>query len=552
MRKKIYQYVCKYMAIVLLIAMAFIIFTLHNYFISLETSQLKSEAQLAVTGIENSDTTYLHSLNSDIDYRLTWIDADGNVLYDTEVKDVSTMENHADREEVRKALQEGEGSSIRYSDTIGQKTIYYAIKATDGTVVRIGKDYDTIGVLTLRMSSPILLILIGSFILSSILANKLSKDIARPINQIDLDHPLDTQTYEEITPLLIRIDKQNSQIEQQLQELHQRKKEFQSVTDNISEGFILMNMQAEILSINEAARNVFHTDSTLTDVYSICPETAFQQAIQTVLQGTACEKVLKLEDMTLQLSCHPILSHKVQTGASLLAYDITEEYEAEQTRKEFTANVSHELKTPLQSIMGSAELLENHLVKKEDETEFLHKIREESSRMLTLIDDIIRLSELDEGTTVEQVTPLQVSDLTQEAYEAVHSLAKKKQITIHLSLEDSSVRANSRLIYEIAYNLMDNAVRYTDENGEIQVHTYSDQDYAYLVVKDNGIGIPHESLNRIFERFYRVDKSHSRETGGTGLGLSIVKHAVHLCNGKISVTSEVGKGSTFKVIFPKA
>lgn len=550
MRKKIFQYVCKYMAIVLAVSMAAIIFTLHNHFISLEQDRLKSEAQIALAGLETDSKDFLQNIHKDSQFRLTWINTDGTVLYDSEA-DASKMENHLEREEVQQALADGEGTSIRLSDTIAQKTIYYAIKANDGSVLRLSRDYDTIGILTLRMMSPILIILIGSFILSSLLANKLSRDIASPINQLDLDHPLDAKTYEEITPLLIRIDTQNSQIEEQLNQLHQKKKEFQTVIGNISEGLILINPKGEILSINEAALNLFHT-SSVSSIYAITKEDKFTSTIASVLHGNDSDCVLHLLDGTLHISCHPVTSHKVQTGASILVYDITEEYEAEQTRREFTANVSHELKTPLQSIMGSAELLENHLVKKEDEPKFLQKIHFESSRMLTLIDDIIRLSELDEGNVADEQTTIQIKDLAREAYEAVHTAANKKQITIHIDLQDSPVRCNSRLLYEIAYNLLDNAIKYTKENGTVQMKTYCDQQNAYLLVEDNGIGIPHESINRIFERFYRVDKSHSRETGGTGLGLSIVKHAVSLCHGKISVTSEVNKGSTFKVVFPKS
>ena len=550
MRKKIFQYVCKYMAIVLAVSMAAIIFTLHNHFISLEQDRLRSEAQIALAGLETDSKNFLQNIHKDSQFRFTWINTDGTVLYDSEA-DASKMENHLDREEVQQALADGEGTSIRLSDTIAQKTIYYAVKANDGTVLRLSRNYDTIGILTLRMMSPILIILIGSFILSSLLANKLSRDIASPINQLDLDHPLDAKTYEEITPLLIRIDTQNSQIEEQLNQLHQKKKEFQTVIGNISEGLILINPKGEILSINEAALNLFHT-SSVSSIYDITKDDKFTNTIASVLHGNVSDCVLHLLDRTLHISCHPVTSHKVQTGASILVYDITEEYEAEQTRREFTANVSHELKTPLQSIMGSAELLENHLVKKEDEPKFLQKIHSESSRMLTLIDDIIRLSELDEGNVADEQTTIQIKDLAREAYEAVHTAANKKQITINIDLQDSPVRCNSRLLYEIAYNLLDNAIKYTNENETVQMKTYCDQQNAYLLVEDNGIGIPHESLNRIFERFYRVDKSHSRETGGTGLGLSIVKHAVNLCHGKISVTSEVNKGSTFKVVFPKS
>lgn len=537
------------MALILCASMALIIYILNNHFITIEEDRLTAEAQIAAAAMEADPDEFLDHVNTD-GYRLTWIDSDGTVLYDSKV-DASKMENHSSREEVTEALSSGEGSSVRYSDTIATRTIYHAVKLSDGTIIRVAEDYDTVGILTLRMLSPILIVLIGAIIISSLVANKLGSAIASPINSIDLDHPLDADTYDEISPLLVRIDRQNAQIKEQLDQLHQKKKEFNSVISNMNEGMILINTHEEILSINTAAIKMFHADPEVKTITQACRIPEMGQLVKDLFDNGSAEIICTIGGRTLQLSGHAITSHGVLTGADIIAYDITEEYEAEQTRREFTANVSHELKTPLQSIMGSAELLENHLVQPQDHDSFIHKIRFEAKRMLDLIDDIIRLSQLDENAPVE-VSSLNLADLANEAKEAVSSLAEKKKVTITLETAPARIRANSRLVYEVIFNLMDNAIRYNRENGSVTVRTYTEGNEAVISVSDTGIGIPEDSLNRIFERFYRVDKSHSRATGGTGLGLSIVKHAASISKGHISVTSEVGSGSCFTVRFPAA
>ena len=555
MKSKIFRYVSISMAVVLAAAMAVMILILNNHFISLETSRLESEAMLVQAGIDAGSDAYLKSLDAsdDANYRITWIAANGDVLYDSKA-DASQMENHSDRAEFKEALSQGSGVATRYSHTMAIRTIYAASKCADGSVIRVAENYDTAGILTMRMISPILIILIAAITVASLLARRLADEIAEPINTLDLDHPLQQDTYDEIQPLLVRIDKQNEQIDEQLNELHQKKKEFETVTSSISEGIILLNRNEEIVSINDAARSLFDKTDDM-DVHTLddlCGSEQMHRLARTTLAGGSSEEIIQFRDADIRLTGHPITSHGVLTGASILACDITSVYEAEQTRREFTANVSHELKTPLQSIMGSAELLENHLVKPEDTDKFIHKIRFESARMLTLIDDIIRLSQLDENASVE-VSRLQLKDLAREAHEAVAASAKKRNITISMDLHDAPIKANNRLVYEIAYNLLDNAIRYNHENGSVTVKTWHDADHhlSILSVADTGIGIPHEAQSRIFERFYRVDKSHSRATGGTGLGLSIVKHAAAICGARITLTSELGKGSVFTVKFPE-
>lgn len=545
MKKKLFKNILLSMIVTLTVCMSLMILVLNKNFVKIEIGQLAKEATLASSGVENDGESYLESIN-DPDYRITWLDSAGNVLYDTQVNS-ATMENHSSREEFKKAMSEGEGSSIRYSSTMLQQNIYYAVKLSDNTVLRVAETYDSVLFLTLRLLTPILWIYILAIAISGFLANYLAKRISKPINEIDLDHPLSKPSYEEIQPLLKRVDSQNKQIKKQMDDLHQKKKEFNSVTNNISEGLILLNKENDVVSINNAARQIFQTE----DKNVILSTEEIKDLIEKAKQGKEAETILRKDEAIIRVIANPIYSHSVFTGISILAFDVSNTYEAERTRKEFTANVSHELKTPLQTIMGSAELLQNHLVKQDDIPSFYEKIHQESSRMLTLIDDIIRLSQLDESSQVEENT-LRINDSAKEAINSLKESAKKKNIQIQTNLNEAFIKANSRLIYEIVYNLIDNAIRYSNNDSSIEVSTYTDIHHAYLKVKDNGIGIPLEDQSRIFERFYRVDKSHSRATGGTGLGLSIVKHAVKLSHGTIALESELNKGSTFTVTFPKA
>lgn len=543
MKKKLFRNILTCMIITLTICMACMIFILNKNFVNIEVTQLSKEASLAATAIETSGEDFLENID-DPEYRLTWLDHNGNVIYDTQVNS-STMENHASREEFKKALVDGEGSSIRYSSTVLQQNIYYALKLDDGSVLRVSETYDTVWFLTLRLATPILWIYAFAIVISAFLANYLAKKIAEPINSINLDEPLKETNYEEIQPLLQRVDSQNKQIHKQVEDLHQKKKEFETVTNNISEGLIIFNEEGKVVSINTAAYQLLQVDT----MDSITQNQTIQSLLSKVKEGKEVENVIQKENVIIRLIANPIYSRKVFTGSAILVFDVTDTYEAELQRKEFTANVSHELKTPLQTIMGSAELLQNHLVKQEDIPTFYDKIHKESARMLTLIDDVIRLSQLDESNSIDEAN-IYLNDCAKEAIASLKDSADKHHIEIQSDLQDACVHANNRLLYEIIYNILDNAIRYSNDNTSIQVRTYTQNNMAYVSVQDHGIGIPLEDQSRIFERFYRVDKSHSRSTGGTGLGLSIVKHAVKKCGGAIRLESEVGKGTTFTITFP--
>ncbi len=552
MTRKIFRSVFFSTLVILAASLALILGALNRYFMNLEETQLNSQAQLAAAGIETSGLDYLRSLPASEEYRITWIAADGTVQFDNQA-DAANLENHLGRAEVQQALANGEGNAVRYSSTMATRTMYHAVLLKDHSILRVSVTTDTVGLMVLRMTTTLLWILIAAIVLSWFLSKWLSKRIVEPLNHLDLDHPLENQGYEEIAPLLSRIDRQNDQISDQLNQLHQKQKEFETVTSSIHEGLIVLDHQDEILSVNPSALRLFEADGSVNGkhILTLCRDEKISRILEEVHAGKQAEDILTIRDRTIRVAAAPIASKGAYTGASILASDISEEYAAEQQRREFTANVSHELKTPLQSIMGSAELLENHLVRPEDEAQFVHRIRTESARLLTLIDDIIRLSQLDENSPAEEEI-VDLSDLVKEAEESLQKSSEEHHVTIQTSLSRTRIKANARLIYEIAYNLMDNAIRYNKENGTVTVSTYRQADRCYLKVSDTGIGIPADSLNRIFERFYRVDKSHSRATGGTGLGLSIVKHAAAISHGTIQVSSRINEGSEFLVTFPAA
>ena len=546
MKKKLFKNILLAMAGTLFISLFLIILVLNQNFAEIETNRLMSQASMVEAGIETSGMNYLNQLDEK-EFRITWIDDDGTVLYDN-MTDASLMENHGNREEFIEARINGEAIVKRYSSTISKDTYYYAKRLNDNSVIRLSQTNDSVFALTLRLATPILWIYILAVIVSGFVANRLASHISEPINRIDLDHPLANNSYEEIRPLLTRIHSQNQQIDHQIEELHRKKKEFLSITENVSEALILLNTEGKVVFFNNAALSLFHVDEN--SISSILEIDQIRELMDEVLLGNAGDAAVTMsEDETIRVVARPIFSRKVLTGASLLAYDITETYSMELQRREFSANVSHELKTPMQTIMGSTELLQNGLVKKGDEGVFYQRIHDESARMLTLIDDIIRLSQLDEDAPIEE-TKVNLSDLAKETVEALTSSAAKKNIKLETQLKSALIRANSRMIYEIFYNLVDNAIRYSNPDSSIIVRTWSNGDQSWLSVQDHGCGIPKEAQTRIFERFYRVDKSHSRATGGTGLGLSIVKHSVARCHGTITLSSRVNEGSTFTVAFP--
>lgn len=551
MTRKIFLSIMAAAAVVLLCSVLIIMGCLYDYFGGVQERQLEDELALAQTGVECSGKTYLKALEGE-SYRLTWIAPSGEVLFDSQA-DESSMENHAQREEVRQALETGEGQSSRYSSTLLEKTIYYAKKLTDGSILRISISRATAGVLVMGMLQPMLVVLAAALILALVLAKRISARIVAPLNRLDLEKPLENDTYEELSPLLTRINQQRRQIDAQLRTLQQKKDEFDQITASMNEGLVLMNEKGTVLSINPAARELFHAepDCVGQDFLTVERSHEISCAIRRALEEGHAELRVERGGREYQLDISRIESEGTVIGAVLLAFDVTEQAFAERNRREFTANVSHELKTPLQSIMGSAELIENGLVKQEDMPRFVGHIRTEAARLVTLIEDIIRLSQLDEGGELP-FEPVNLKKLAEEASASLASAAAEKQVTIRVHGDDRQITTVRRLASEIIYNLCDNAVKYNREGGSVDVTIDGTAHGAVVTVQDTGIGIPPEHQSRVFERFYRVDKSHSKAVGGTGLGLSIVKHAAQYHNARLELKSAVGKGTEIRIHFPHA
>ena len=549
MTRKIFNSITLVAAAVLLISSCVLMACLYEYFGSIREDALRDEMKLAIRGVQTEGTDYLENVKAD-GYRLTWIDKDGSVIYDT-VRDNQIKENHLQREEVQEALNTGTGDSRRFSDTLLEKTIYYAKKMDDGTVLRISVSAATAGLLAIGMIPPVLFILIIALVLSGILASSLSKRIVKPINSIDLENPLDNDTYEEISPLLNRINRQKILIDIQVDELQQKKDEFNKITSCMKEGLILVNEQIEVVSINPSAMKLFDVeeDCTGNDFLTIYRDHEMNLALKNAFEEGHGEISRGMNGHEYQFDISRIDSGGKIIGAVILIFDVTEKTHAEKVRREFTANVSHELKTPLQGIIGSAELIENGMVKHNDMPKFIGMIHKEASRLVTLVDDIIRLSQLDEkGAMPEETVSLRT--IADEVSESLLNIAERRNISITVTGDEARITCVPKLIYEVVYNLCENAVKYNVDGGSVAIDIKDSGKSVQLKVTDTGIGISREHLERVFERFYRVDKSHSKETGGTGLGLSIVKHAVSYHHGSVSVKSEEGKGTEFTVVLP--
>ena len=552
MTKKIFSSIMLTAACVLLASMITTVGFLRDYFGGIEESGLREELGIAAVGVEDDGMDYLAAL-PDGQRRFTWIAADGSAIYDTKA-DADSMENHSEREEVKAAFETGAGESVRYSNTLMQKTMYAARRLDDGTVLRVSVSTATVGALLLGVTQPMLAVLAAALILSAILAKHISRRVVAPLNELDLEHPLDDSNaaYEELAPVLGRINRQRSQINSQLRELRRRTDEFAQVTGSMREGLVLLNEQGYILSMNPAARNIFAVEGDCAgkDFLTVDRSCDMSAAVRSAMESGHGRLHERHGGRIYQVDVSRIDSDGAAIGTVILVFDVTEQESAEQMRREFTANVSHELKTPLQGIIGSAELLENGMVKPEDMPRFVGHIRAEAQRLVTLIGDIIRLSELDEGGELPTET-VDLLPLAQEAAENLRAAAEAKNVSIIVSGENAPVIGVRRLLYEIAYNLCDNAIKYNADGGSVDVRVGAEGGSACLTVRDTGIGIPPEHQSRIFERFYRVDKSHSKASGGTGLGLSIVKHAVAYHHGTIALKSEVGKGTEIAVRFPQ-
>lgn len=524
---------------------------LYDYFSGVQYSQLRMQTNLAAQGAENEGVAYFEGLNVQ-DYRITWIDTDGTVLYDS-ISDSAKMENHLERDEISRAISEGQGESSRYSATLMERSLYCAKRLSDGTILRISVAQNTLFTLLLGMFQPICIIFAAAVILSLVLAFRLSRGIVKPLNELNLDEPSNNQGYDELIPLLCRLDAQQRQIRKQGDELRQKQSEFETVTTGMAEGIVLLNMKRIILAINPAALKLFHTDNSCVGKYilSVNRSPRLQELLQKAGDGRHAEMIMELGNGKYQLAASPVFSDELVSGIVLLMLDVTEKEKAEQMRREFTANVSHELKTPLHTISGCAELLANGMVKQMDVMDFSRQIYMEAQRMIQLVEDIIRLSHLDEGADEMKREEVDLFAMAGGTLESLLRQAEEAGVKIRLDGENAIVYGVPQLLQGIIYNLCDNAIKYNRKGGSVLVTVKNEERGVCLSVTDTGIGIPKEHQERIFERFYRVDKSHSKEIGGTGLGLSIVKHAARLHDADIELDSVVDGGTTVKLYFPK-
>ena len=535
---------------VMVLSIALFMGMLYQYFSDQMMTELESETWLVSRGVELDGMDYLNGLHTTS--RVTWVAADGTVLYDNEA-DASTMENHADREEIREALTSETGTAQRFSSTLSEQTLYVTQRLSDGTVIRLASAQKTVGLLLISMIQPILIILVLSLLLSAVLASRLSKGLIKPILSLDLEHPEDCETYDELTPLLSRLKRQNDTIQQQMNLLKQRQTEFAALTDNMSEGFLLLDRQGHVLSHNSGALRLLGVEEPEGEVNVLVlnREEPFRQAVDEALSGKRSQQMLHLNGRYCKLLANPVLADGKPAGAVLVLLDVTEQEQRDELRREFTANVSHELKTPLTSISGIAEIMQSGMVKPEDIQSFAGDIYQEAQRLIALVEDIIRLSRLDEGAESLEQEPVNLLSIAQDVARRLDSAAQKAGVTLKVMGLSVEVRGIPSVLDEMVYNLCDNAIKYNHPGGTVNVTVApTDDGSAEVTVEDTGIGIPVEDQSRVFERFYRVDKSHSKEIGGTGLGLSIVKHGASLHGAQIHMDSQVGRGTSVQLLFP--
>ena len=540
----------------LMIALSVILTFSLNY-ISFEQSvesQLRQESLLVSAGMEqenDDEQSYLNRLSGSVVDRVTWIDADGTVLFDN-YADTSTMDNHLDRREVADAIENGTGFASRYSGTLSVKTEYYARKLEDGTILRIAVDHTSVFQLLYRLLLPLIGVLGLLIFLAAVLSGRIAKQAVRPINDIDLDHVEDTEPYAELSPLLTKISSQSRRIEEQVEQLQRQRREFEAITENMSEGFLIVDSHTNLLSYNSSAKRMLGVENLPEHetVLAINRSSGFRGVLEKALAGRHSQTIFQYKERQYQFLANPVRQHGQIVGAVILLMDVTERMEQEAMRREFTANVSHELKTPLTSISGYAEIIEAGIVKEEDISRFAGKIHEEAMRLLTLVNDILKISRLDEDVDLPEKESVDLYSLSEQILSRLQPQAEKRDIHMELSGDHESVLGQRQVLDDMVFNLCDNAIKYNKEQGSLAVRIQKTEEGICLSVQDTGVGIPYEHRDRIFERFYRVEKSHSKELGGTGLGLSIVKHGAQLHDAQIRVNSTVGQGTTITLIFP--
>lgn len=549
MYKKIFRSTFAAAVMVLLMSVVLIMGILFEYFEGQLQNELKTEASYISQGLKNDGIEYFDDFNSNT-RRISLITPDGAVIFDTNA-DKSKLDNHLQREEVQQAIKSGSGISVRYSDSMLEKTVYYAEKLEDGNILRVSTTQYTVFTVLLGLMQPVIVVMLIALLLSIFLSSRASKSIIKPINELNLDNPAENVTYDELAPLLHKIAIQNKTIDEQLKEAGQKQEEFRLITENMNEGFLVIDKAARLLTHNTSALKLLGGNgSEQESVFMLNHSKDFIETIEKALSGESCEKIARINNKAINLIASPVYEDKKLIGAVIIIIDMTESVEREQLRREFTSNVSHELKTPLTSISGFAEIMKDGGTPEETVKDFSKSIYDEAQRLITLVSDIIKISELDENTNAFESESVNLYELAQSVAKRLQPEADKKNILIRLKGNDTYVVGVRKILDEMISNLCDNAIKYNKDNGSAEIDVHTENGFAVLSVSDTGIGIPEESKNRVFERFYRVDKSHSKAIGGTGLGLSIVKHGAIYHKAKITLDSKEGKGTSISIVFP--
>lgn len=551
MTKRIFRTILLVSALVLVCGLACVMGVLYSYFSRQLKEELHDKAAYLAVAVEGDGAAALEKLSGRPE-RITMVAADGTVLYDNRA-DESTMTNHADREEIQEALKTGSGEAVRQSDTLAEQTVYYALRLNDGSVLRVSSTQYNVPILLVGLLQPLAFIILLLLALSGFFAFRASKKIVEPINQLDLEHPEEGESYEEIAPLLTKIHKQQKTIAVQLAEAKRQQAAFAQITADMEEGLLVIDEHGALLSVNPSALRLLEVKDVQPseNVLTLNRSEPFRRAVETALDGRHEAAVLTFGEMSCQVTANPVWHDGKPSGAVLLLVDITEKLQRETLRREFTANVSHELKTPLTSISGFAEILRDGMVQGADVEKFAGRIFDEAQRLITLVSDVIKISQLDEGQLPYVRETVELQELVRTMFDRLHHAADKAGVTLTLEGEPAALSTVRPILEEVLFNLCDNAIKYNRPGGRVTVHTGRQDDRVVLAISDTGIGIPPAHQQRIFERFYRVDKSHSKEIGGTGLGLSIVKHGAAYLGAAVTVESEPGNGSTFTLTWPE-
>ena len=549
MKKRIFRNTMLVMFFVVALCGVLILGVLYDHFTDELQGELINEATYITQGVEANGIDYLNQLEK-IDTRITWVDTDGTVLYDNKV-DALTMENHGDRQEIKVAMTSSKGKSIRYSNTLAEKTIYYAVRIADGSVIRVSNTQSSVVQILKEMLRPVIVVLLMAFALAGVLAYRVAKQIMAPLDNIDFEHPEDAKVYDEMAPFISKIIRQNKQIKANMDVLQSQQQEFRLITENMQEGFIVIDKTAHILSYNTSALKLFGVNMEVENksVLVLNRTDQFSKLVNDSLQGKHMEEIILLGDRYCNVYINPVMDKEYVAGAVIIITDVTEKEERENLRREFSANVSHELKTPLTSISGIAEIIKNGIVDEKDIPKFAGNIYEEAKRLISLVEDIIKISRMDEMEGIPEKQPVDLYVVAQKALENLSQTAENKNIKVEQKGDFCQISGVEVILYEMIYNICDNAIKYNKQGGNVIVETGYEAEQAYIRVSDTGIGIPEEQIDRIFERFYRVDKSHSKDVGGTGLGLSIVKHGAKLHNATIDVDSTLSQGTTITMRF---